>query len=250
MLLVIDHSNKIDENLSSETLIADNDSGNGKSSSFSFHSEDDTIKATPRRSLKSLETYDMLRQHKFNKKLLESMDYLKIDDEAHTNTNHAEASPSKKNKVEQFDSIRFEIMMKMSEMKQLLIREEMLLTQIQMKCAKYKADNEMYNSRIGFDICIDEIQKNLDECARDIVKNEQELFKTKLEVERKAKVLNDLKNLLSIQDGEEERLKELIRLRERANKQMEKVRRRMSVENVTFVDNIYEFCDQNKSMVV
>lgn len=245
MLLVIDNGK--DNNESSETLIADNDSGNGKSSSFSFNSEDDTIKATPRRGLKSADTKRILREHNFNKKLLESLEHFNIEG---STSNLTDISNSNKSKTDRFESIRFEIMMKMSEMKQLLIREEMLLTKIQMKCAKYKADNELYNSRIGFDICIDELQKNLDECAREIVQNEQELFKTKLEVERKAKVLHDLKDLLEIQDGEEERLKEMIKLRERAKKQMEKIRQRAETEETSFVDNIHEFCDGNKTMVV
>lgn len=266
LLLILDNP---DPEGSSETLKADS----GNASGFSFHeidilsnepksvNVDETpvklfrsqsyrksmkhsdsslsIRATPKRKIRSLRAYDLLRQHSINKKLFESLSHLNVDDANVCST----VSP----RADQFDSIRYEIMLKMGEMKQLLLREEMLLTQIQLKCAHYKAENEAYTSRLEFDLHVDEIQKNLEECAREIIQNEQELFKTKLEVEKKQMVLEELKKLLHVEYSEEN---EMIRFRERNKKQLERVRHRMSLDELKFVDDIYEFCDGNKSFVV
>lgn len=272
LLLILDSPAQQNLNASNETLKAD--SGNASGHSFSFHEIDDEfgesirvdgtpiaekktvlrsnsyrsswqdpITATPKRNVRSRRAYDILRQHSLNKKLFESLNHLNLSDLPATN------QPTRP-RSDQFDSIRFEIMMKMTEMKQLLIREEMLLTQIQLKCAHYKAENEAYNSRLRLDLHVDEIQKNLEECATEIIQNEQELFKTKIEVERKAKVLQDLKGLLDIHDSDEEQVKEMVRFKLRTKKQIERVRHRMSLDELNFVDDIYEFCDGNKSLIV
>lgn len=273
LLLILDNPDP-DEG-SNETLKAD--SGHASGHSFSFHEMDelgvsmnvdetpvpklirttsyrismknsdsrrssivDPIKETPKRNLRSMKAYEILRQHSINKKLFESLSHLNLSENQ---------KDSFYTQSDQFDSIRFEIMMKMSEMKQLLIREEMLLTQIQLKCAHYKAENEAYNSRLELDLHVDEIQKNLDECATEIIHNEQELFKTKLEVEKKAKILQDLKYLLQV-DSDDEKKQETRLFKERNKQQLDRVRHRMSLDELNFIEDIYEFCDGNKSMVV
>lgn len=234
----------------------DNDSGNGsigKSSegkvvvvSDASTSSDDAITVTPKRKHRSLRDYDSLRKHSLNnRKILEKLDlsFPSFDETKFRNAN--------KNRGDKFDGIRFEIMLKMSEMKQLLVREEMLLTQIQMQCAKYRAENELYNSRKHVDdLRVDEIQNNLEVFAREIVENEQELFATKLEVEQKAKTLHELKALLEVRDSEEEMRKEMIMAENRAKVQEQRIRRRASMEKLEFIDNIYEFCDNNKSVLI
>lgn len=235
----------------------DNDSGNGsigKSSegkhevvvSDSSTTSSDAITVTPKRKHRSIREYDSLRKHSLNnRKIFESIDvpsFPSFDEVKFRNAN--------KNRGDKFDSIRFEIMRKMSEMKQLLIREEMLLTQIQMQCAKYRTENELYNSRKDVDdLRVDEIQNNLELLAREIIENEQELFATKFEVEQKAKILQELKALLEIRVSEEEIRKETIIGEKRLGEQSQRVRR-LSMEKLEFIDNIYEFCDNNKSILI
>lgn len=235
----------------------DNDSGNGsigKSSegkhevvvSDSSTTSSDAITVTPKRKHRSIREYDSLRKHSLNnRKIFESIDvpsFPSFDEVKFRNAN--------KNRGDKFDSIRFEIMRKMSEMKQLLIREEMLLTQIQMQCAKYRTENELYNSRKDVDdLRVDEIQNNLELLAREIIENEQELFATKFEVEQKAKILQELNALLEIRVSEEEIRKETIIGEKRLGEQSQRVRR-LSMEKLEFIDNIYEFCDNNKSILI
>uniref|UniRef100_A0A336LZ73 CSON005832 protein n=1 Tax=Culicoides sonorensis TaxID=179676 RepID=A0A336LZ73_CULSO len=267
LLLVIENKEYIDEKPDIKQV--DNDSGNGSigksiedkhetvesdnSSNFT-----DPITVTPKRKHKSLRDFNALRKHSLNNRKMfdginvefsELMDFPVFDEKQYRKSN--------KNRADKFDGIRFEIMLKMSEMKQLLIREEMLLTQIQMKCAKYRAENELYNSRMHVaDLHVDEIQKNLEVCAQEIIENEHELFRTKLEVEQKANVLHELKTLLEMHDKEEEQLKAKIvsdqKLQEMddANKNDFPHRRRLSMEKLEFIDDIYEFCDNNKSIII
>ncbi|XP_063698127.1 uncharacterized protein LOC134829065 [Culicoides brevitarsis] len=281
LLLVIENEDDSNEMFVDDTMIVgqvDNDSGNGSIgknsenqsekvavepisdySSSSSASQEDKITATPKRKHRSLREYNELRKHSLNRHSFHVAEPLKFDEERFRKSN--------KNRSDKFDGLRFEIMLKMSEMKQLLVREEMLITQIQMQCARYRAENELYNSRQSVDeLRVDEIQKNLEKFAQEIIDNEQELFATKLEVEQKAKIIQELKILLENGSSEEEIRKEKLLSKEKIEEKVEieeikeeksqkeaspvVIRRRWSMERLEFIENIYEFCDNNKSVLI
>lgn len=249
LLLVIENDEVIQTKNSGNV---DDDSGNGSIGKSNeeegkaiIHSDDSTnfsngITLTPKRKSKSLREYNILRKK------------LPVFEYSFPAFNEIKFRDSNKNRGDKFDAIRFEIMLKMSELKQLIVREEMLITQIQMQCAKYRAENELYNSRTHLtELRVDEIQKNLELFAQEIIENEQELFSTKLEVEQKAKKLQELRNQLEKGELEEEMRKEKILLDKRMEEQEQVVRRRrLSMEKLEFIENIYEFCDNNKSVLI
>lgn len=267
-LLLIIENDEIDMKSNKKGHV-DNDSGNGSigksseghvviehseaDSSSSITTSDDAIRVTPKRKHRSLREFNALRKHSLNNnRKTFDIGSITIPSLSFPSFDEVQFRQANKNRGDKFDSIRFEIMLKMSEMKQLLVREEMLLTQIQMQCAKYRAENELYNSRKDVDdLRVDEIQNNLEEFAKEIIENEQELFATKLEVEQMAKNLQDLKALLDVRSSEEEIRKEIVLERQRGGETEQKpIWRRASMENLEFIDDIYEFCDTNKSVLI
>lgn len=195
-------------------------------------------KETPKRKYRSKKEYELLREHTLNKKMLKAF-----------STKVSEPKKVKSSKAPvRFDMIRYEILTKMNDMNKLLQREVELGARLASKCAKYKTENEIYTTKIGLEMCIEGVQKNLDKYAKEIIYNENELFKTKYEIKQKCRVLDDLKKVLCLEETEEDRLKELIGLENRKKLQINLVKGKMS--DIDFVDNIYEFCDNNESVMV
>lgn len=200
-------------------------------------------KETPKRKYRSKKEYELLRQHTLNKKMLKAFSTKAVP----KNEKSSKAQLGIKAPV-RFDMIRFEILTKINDMNKLLQREVELGARLASKCAKYKTENEIYTTKIGLEMCIEGVQKNLEKYAKEIIYNENELFKTKYEIKQKCRVLDQLKKVLCLEETEEDRLKELISLEDRKKLQINLVKSKMS--DIDFVDNIYEFCDNNESMMV
>lgn len=201
-------------------------------------------KETPKRKYRSKKEYELLRQHTLNKKMLKAFSTKAVP----KNEKSSKAQQLGMKAPVRFDMIRFEILTKMNDMNKLLQREVELGARLASKCAKYKTENEIYTTKIGLEMCIEGVQKNLEKYAKEIIYNENELFKTKYEIKQKCRVLDELKKVLCLEETEEDRLTELIGLEDRKKLQINLVKRKMS--DIDFVDNIYEFCDNNESMMV
>lgn len=136
----------------------------------------------------------------------------------------------------QFHTIRKEILAKMYDLKVLLHREEELIDHLEVKNREYRRQNEIYSNPIPqSQNHIDNVQKNLQRYTEEIVRGEDELFKTKLEIQETHSIIEDLRSMMIDSDvvsgfGEDEFKKLFI--------------------EQTFVDNISEFCDNNDTIVV
>lgn len=175
-----------------------------------------------------------------------------------------------------FDLIRQEISTKMQEMQNLLEQEDDLLRRLKLKSAKFQAENQIYRSHIGLDFHVERLQESIDSCAKEIIEIEQELLQTKAEIEEKSPLIDNLKALLEAQEAKQFRgfyssyspsgstadsLNDLssstafdgaTALPSTSSKaslasSSAKSRRHKETE---FVDNVYEFCDNNQSFVV
>lgn len=207
---------------------------------------DSKYKETPKRKYRSKKEYELLRQHTLNKKMLKAFSTTKAPITKNVKSSKQQQLDMKA--PVRFDMIRFEILTKMNDMNKLLQRETELGARLASKCAKYKTENEIYTTKIGLEMCIEGVQKNLEKYAKEIIYNENELFKTKFEIKHKCRVLDELKKVLCLEETEEDRIKELVGLEDRKKLQIKLVKGKMSA--IDFVDNIYEFCDNNESMMV
>ncbi|XP_058459964.1 uncharacterized protein LOC131435787 [Malaya genurostris] len=170
-----------------------------------------------------------------------------------------------------FDLIRQEISTKMQEMQNLLKQEEDLLRRLKLKSAKFHAENQIYRSHIGLDFHVERLQESIDHCAREIIEIEQDLLKTKTEIEEKSPLIDNLKSLLEAQESKQFRgyyssyspsgstadsLNSSTALgaralpRSSATSSKTSLSSRCNYRETEFVDNIFEFCDNNQSFVV
>lgn len=142
------------------------------------------------------------------------------------------------------DAIHFEIAKRMDEMSQLLQYENDVTVELAQKCAQYRAQNDRYNGGFSVDLCVEKVQAKLEQYSNAIVQNELELFKIKLEITQKCGVLHNLQRMLKMElvgdDDGEDRSRQIKSEFGSVEKETD----------VNFVDNIYEFCDNNKSIIV
>ncbi|KFB35581.1 AGAP005601-PA-like protein [Anopheles sinensis] len=193
-----------------------------------------------------------------------------------------------------FDLIRQEIATKMAEMQHLVEQEEELLRRLKLKSAKFHAENQIYRSHIGLDFHVERLQQSIDRCAQEIIDIEQQLLETKMEIEEKSPLIDNLRALLEAQEAgqcfrrpvkgqgkehqqhqqqPEQRYGMTTHFRtgsvdgaglsadtsfthappKGASSRSSLAKRKSNPpanESVEFVDNIYEFCDNNQSFVV
>lgn len=186
-----------------------------------------TISETPKRKYRAAKNYDDVKKHIIN--------------QTHAN----QVTPQEFSRASfRFDQIRQEIRKKMVEMEQLLQQEKTLLHKIHEKTVHYNNENSLYNSNanfLNFDIEIDEIQRKLQDCANDIIMDEKELFTIKIKVEETSKTLSYLKGVVGRHQSND------CLNGENANHNSSY----MFKENqIQFVNNFDEFCDNNESIVV
>lgn len=183
-------------------------------------------------------------------------------EKAKKNTPSLQFNPDFKRTSLQFDTIRREIIVKMNDLKDLLQKEEDLIVNLETKCQRYKRENEAYGRTQGqVQLKVDEIQDNLNKCAKEIVQYELDLYKTKLEIRENYLVLDDLKEMLAEKDpisgfgrSEFNRLVEKKFGLENRNgcPSNETPNRRCNLPSFItspFVDNVHEFCDNNSIIV-
>lgn len=144
-----------------------------------------SYESTPKRSLsrKRLQ-FDALRQNSLNDRLIK---YLC----------HNEKSVGSHAVDDRFCGIRREIDIRMDEMHELMAYEEMLMQQLTEQCEKYHRLNNKYVSKMHFELCIDEVQRCLDACAKEIIRCELELRRVKDEIHQKCGILYNLQRMVS-----------------------------------------------------
>lgn len=180
-----------------------------------------TISETPKRKLRTSKDYEVVKKHLINQAHVDQV------------TPHEFSRNSFR-----FDMIRQEIRKKMLEMEQLLQQEKSLLHKIHEKSEIYNHENSLYNSNVNFlkfDFEIDDIQKRLRDCANDIILDEKELFTIKTKVDETSKTLEYLKSVMDKQKMTSSQISN---------------DRTFKDDQIQFVNNFDEFCDNNESIIV
>ncbi|XP_053686790.1 uncharacterized protein LOC128736338 [Sabethes cyaneus] len=230
---------------------------------------------TPKRKFRSKRRSDSLRNRNANRRRLEydSDDVTPpIDDFENVNLELRKGTFNRTSF--RFDLIRQEISTKMHEMQQLLEQEDDLLRRLKLKSAKFQAENQIYRSHIGLDFHVERLQESIDSCAKEIIEIEQELLKTKAEIEEKSPLIDNLKSLLEVQEAKQFRgyyssyspsgstadslnsssadmgAMALPGSGSTAASSKTSLSSTRNHRETEFVDNIYEFCDNNQSFVV
>jgi hypothetical protein len=179
-----------------------------------------TISETPKRKLRTSKDFEIVKKHLINQ------------------THADQLTPHEFTRASfRFDLIRQEIRKKMLEMEQLLKQEKSLLRKIHEKSTIYNNENSLYNSNVNFlkfDIEIDDIQQRLRDCANDIILDEKELFNIKMKVDETSKTLGYLKSVMDHEHQDNSQTNE----------------HTLTENQIEFVDNFNEFCDNNKSIIV
>lgn len=116
-------------------------------------------------------------------------------------------------------------------MTQLLHHEKSLIHQIKAKNARYKTENNLYNLKFlgkNFELEVDDIQKRLQDFANGIIRDEQNLFATKVKIGKCSAEMESLKQLIKEQ--------ELVKS--------------SAKQQFQFVTRIVEFSNKNETMIV
>lgn len=102
-----------------------------------------------------------------------------------------------------FGGIRREIDTRMNEMHEMIAYEEMLIQKLTEKCEKYHRLNNQYMSKMHFEMRIDEVQRSLDLCAKEIIRCELELQRIKDEIHQKCGILYNLQRMVNAEPRNE-----------------------------------------------
>lgn len=152
-------------------------------------------------------------------------------------------------------SVRNKLAQKNAEMNELYEREYILTKKLTNKCKLYKLQNELYTkSEEDLEISVGQIQRNIEAYAKEIIRTEHELLEVKNEIKNDISIVNNLKRLTLESDPNEcgvpieaEKI-----LKPVANTEVTPAVPIPETvgEQMLFVDNIYEFCDNNASLLV
>ncbi|XP_055907011.1 ras association domain-containing protein 10 isoform X2 [Eupeodes corollae] len=145
--------------------------------------------------------------------------------------------------------LRNQIAQKTSEVDQLFSIESHLMKELSNKCRQFRQQNEMYTKEDHqLEISIGQIQNSIEQYAEEILKTERELLEIKNEIKHDISIINNLKRMTF------EKQKDVVVNRRTPSTwnapKIKDVPENLNDKNMQFVDNIYEFCDNNESMLV
>lgn len=203
---------------------------------------------TPKRKLRSRQYYDQLRRNTLSKRLPtpHSLFFQK----------RAALSFGR----DRLELIRENIAQGIDDLNELIQYERQLMANLSVCCEQYRTQNKQYTTKVGLEMCIEEIQANLDFYSKEIVDAEFNLFRTQMEINQKQSVLVNLQRMLETEqetesDNKLERLLSHGRDAISGRRKIRKVLKQISggghrSSDFEFVDNVHEFCDNNKSIIV
>lgn len=210
--------------------------------------ESSRIEETPKRKLRSRQYYDQLRRNTLTKRLP---------------TPHSlffQKRPAISFGRDRLELIRQNIAQSVDDLNELIQYERQLVANLSVCCEQYRTQNKQYTMKVGLEMCIEEIQSNLDFYSKEIVNAEFDLFRTQMEINQKRSVLVNLQRMLETeQETESDNKLERLLSNGRHTTNGKRKNRKLPKEQVSgvhcssdfeFVDNIYEFCDNNKSIIV
>lgn len=101
-----------------------------------------------------------------------------------------------------FDGVRYEIAIRMADMNQLISHEDELMDKLSVKCEQYRNLNKIYTRKLELEMCIEDVQRQLDVYAKDVIKIEMDLFNVKQEIHQKCGILHNLQRMLHTESEE------------------------------------------------
>ncbi|KAH8406185.1 hypothetical protein KR215_006388 [Drosophila sulfurigaster] len=152
------------------------------------------------------------------------------------------------------NSVRNKLAALHADMNVMYEREYNLTRQLSEKCKQYKMHNEQYISP-EMEVSVGQLQRNIEAYAEDIIKTEHELLELKIEIKHDISLINNLKRMtLEAESPAKIKTKhntvEKVKKKETMTTTEETPQVAKNVHEMQFVDNIYEFCDNNASMLV
>lgn len=200
---------------------------------------------TPKRKLYSKKQKDKLRKNNLNSRLSKNA----IPPPGY----YAEIGKSSS----RYGIIRLEILGRLSDMRKLSKKENDLVKVLAKRCAQYRSQNEIYTAKIGLEMQIEQVQANLGFFAKEIIQNELQLYEIKMEIKQKQGIIRNLYRMLKEEEtiyghvGDGLLIDDLFSMDNISKDICERAKKCLSQEDdVRFVDNIYEFCDNDSSMIV
>lgn len=160
------------------------------------------IEDTPRRKQEQHQRQGIqaLRKNTLNKRILSYM----LSENCQMSNSDAYFTKTNEIMPNAFDGIRYEIAIRMTELNELILCEEDLTEQLAVKCEQYRNLNKIYTRNMEVEICIEEIQRNLDSYAKDVIKFEVDLFNIKQEIHQKCGILHNLQRMLNAESDDED----------------------------------------------
>ncbi|EDX10605.1 uncharacterized protein LOC6738207 isoform X1 [Drosophila simulans] len=148
------------------------------------------------------------------------------------------------------NSVRYKLASLHADMNVRYEKEHALTRQLSEMCRLYRLQNERYKGP-EMELSVGQLQQNIEAYAEDIIKTEHELLELKNEIKHDISLINNLKRLTleeSEADAACKRGAAKVTHPSQENENTPQVAKNM--QEMQFVDNIYEFCDNNASMLV
>uniref|UniRef100_A0A6P4EJY3 Uncharacterized protein LOC108041769 isoform X1 n=1 Tax=Drosophila rhopaloa TaxID=1041015 RepID=A0A6P4EJY3_DRORH len=142
------------------------------------------------------------------------------------------------------NSVRNKLASLHADMNVLYEKEYALTRELSEKCRLHRLQNERYKGP-EMEVSVGQLQQNIEAYAEDIIKTEHELLELKNDIRHDISLINNLKRLTL------EETKGGTPLKPQPSNEMENTPQvAKNMLEMQFVDNIYEFCDNNASMLV
>lgn len=157
------------------------------------------IKSRPnRKSISRKLEFDALRQNSYNKRLIKYLcTNINQDNRATDNTDKISDHHGDNGDSGARNAIQCEIDQRMIEMHELIKREEQLMKTLSNTCEQYRNQNDKYMSKLRLEMCIDEVQHNLDVYAKEIIEKELKLYQIQNEIHKKCGILYNLRRMVA-----------------------------------------------------
>ncbi|XP_068141762.1 uncharacterized protein meru isoform X2 [Drosophila tropicalis] len=154
------------------------------------------------------------------------------------------------------NSVRNKLASLYADMNHRYEKEYNLTRQLSEKCKLYRQQNEQYNKTEMMEFSVGQLQTNIEAYAEDIIKTEHELLELKNEMKHDISLINNLKRMTLDDVSQTDHINGLKTKTEMFATQKPPVITQVAkniaatAQEMQFVDNIYEFCDNNASMLV
>lgn len=206
--------------------------------------ETDHQKKTKAKLYKLAETRTTQRRHR---RRSHQLDTVERTASINNNYNNNNCIRRRRKEAPLRNSVRNKLATLLVEMNVRYEKEYNLTRQLTEKCKQYKLQNELYTSP-EMEVSVGQLQRNIEAYAEDIIKTEHELLELKKEIKQDISLINNLKRMTLEKETDTNPPGNIAQSTK--PKSEEVTNGAKNPQEMQFVDNIYEFCDNNASMLV